>query len=82
MTKERPLFKDRISIDPAITHGRACIKGTRIPVSVILDNLAAGVNEAEILKSYPSLALEDIRAATEYAAQLARERIVPLASAE
>jgi uncharacterized protein (DUF433 family) len=82
MTKERPLFKDRISIDPAIAHGRACIKGTRIPVSVILDNLAAGVNEAEILKSYPSIALEDIRAATEYAAQLARERIVPLASAE
>jgi uncharacterized protein (DUF433 family) len=52
MEKERPLYKDRISVDPAIAHGQACIKGTRIPVSVILDNLAAGLNEAEILKSY------------------------------
>ncbi|MPZ48736.1 MAG: DUF433 domain-containing protein [Dehalococcoidia bacterium] len=69
-------WRDRIVVDPAIAHGRACIKGTRIMVSVILDNLAAGLDEAEILKSYPTLKSEDIRAAISYASELARERIV------
>ena len=50
-------------------------------VSVILDNLAAGVSTEEILGSYPSLTLDDIRAATAYAADLARERIIPLTAA-
>ncbi|HLG74156.1 MAG TPA: DUF433 domain-containing protein [Chloroflexota bacterium] len=71
----------RISIDPAICHGVACISGTRIPVAVVLDNLAAGVPEDELLKSYPGLQPEDIRAATDYAADLVRERIVPLPAA-
>jgi uncharacterized protein (DUF433 family) len=44
-----------ITVDPAICHGRACIKGTRIMVSVVLDNLVAGLSSAEIVKSYPSL---------------------------
>ncbi len=69
---------DRISVDPQICHGKACIKGTRIMVSVILDNLAAEVSEKEILKSYPTLTKEDIHAAVAYAAELAKERYVPV----
>ncbi len=53
-------WKERVAVDPLICHGKACIKGTRIMVSVILDNLADDVSEEEILKSYPSLTLEDI----------------------
>ena len=68
----------RITVDPEICHGKARIKGTRIMVTVILDNLAAGVNWAEILASYPSLTDEDIRASIAYAAELAKERILPL----
>jgi uncharacterized protein (DUF433 family) len=45
--------------DPAIAHGKVCIRGTRIPVSVVLDNLAAGLSVEEIIRSYPSLSLED-----------------------
>ncbi|MBI4506945.1 MAG: DUF433 domain-containing protein [Chloroflexi bacterium] len=81
MAKQQPTYLDRITVDAAICHGRAVIRGTRIPVSVVLDNLAAGVGEDEILKSYPSLTTEDIRGAVEYAAELARERIVPLSPA-
>jgi len=66
----------RIAANPDVCHGKACIKGTRIPVSVILDNLAAGETEASILKSYPSLIHEDIQAAIAYAAELAKERYV------
>lgn len=73
-------WKERITVDPLVSHGKACIKGTRIMVSVILDNLADGVSEAEILKSYPSLTSEDIRAAISYAAELSRERLVPLSA--
>lgn len=69
-------WRERISVDPRICHGKACIKGTRIMVSIILDNLAAGVSTEEILKSYPSLSSEDIQAAIAYAAELARERVV------
>lgn len=69
-------WKDRITVDPLVCHGKACIKGTRIMVSVILDNLAEGVGEEEILKSYPFLAYDDIKAAIAYAAELSRERLV------
>ena len=69
-------WKDRIVTDPYICHGKACIKGTRIMVSVILDNLAARVSEEEILQSYPTLTSEDILVAISYAAELAREQIV------
>jgi uncharacterized protein (DUF433 family) len=72
-------WQDRISVDPHVCHGKACIQGTRVMVSVILDNLAAGLGRDEILASYPSLAAEDIEAALAYAAELARERVVPLA---
>jgi uncharacterized protein (DUF433 family) len=62
-------WRDFIVSDPTICHGQACIKGTRIPVAVILDNLAAGVSEAELLQSYPTLTPEAIRAALAYAAE-------------
>lgn len=71
-------WQERISVDPMVCHGKACIKGTRVMVSVILDNLAVGISYEEILASYPSLKLEDIGAAIAYAAELARERIVAL----
>ena len=71
-------WKDRISVDPEICHGKACIKGTRIMVSVILDNLAAGADADEILDDYPSLERNDIEAAIAYAAELTREREIPL----
>lgn len=71
-------WRERISVDPAICHGKVCIKGTRIMVSVILDNLAARTSRDEILASYPSLKAEDIDAAIGYAAELARERYVAL----
>ena len=69
-------WRERITVDPLVCHGKACIKGTRIMVSVILDNLAEGVSGEEISKSYPSLRPEDIRAAIAYAAELSRERFV------
>jgi uncharacterized protein (DUF433 family) len=69
---------NRISIDPNICHGKACIKGTRIMVSVVLDNLAAGATAEEIIESYPTLTKEDIQAAIAYGAELAKERSVPI----
>ena len=74
-------WRERISVDPNVCHGKACIKGTRVMVSVILDNLAAGEPVERILKSYPTLKAEDIQAALQYAAELARERVVPLPAA-
>ena len=71
-------WQDYITVDPGVCHGRACIKGTRIIASVVLDNLAAGVGVDEILESYPSLSRESIKAAIAYAAELARERVVAL----
>ena len=69
---------EHISVDPQICHGKACIRGTRIMVTVILDNLAAGVSPEEILKSYPTLGPDDIKAAIAYGAELAKERIIPI----
>jgi uncharacterized protein (DUF433 family) len=70
-------WTDRISFDANVCHGKACIRGTRVMVSVVLDNLAAGLAPDEIIRSYPSLQSEDITAAVAYAAELARERVVP-----
>jgi uncharacterized protein (DUF433 family) len=72
---------DRISIDPKVCFGKPCIKGTRIWVSLILDFMASGETENQILAAYPQLQQEDIRAALAYAAEVARERIVPVPSA-
>lgn len=71
-------WRERISIDPKVCHGKPCIKGTRIWVSLIVDNLAAGASEEEILEAYPSLSREDIRAALAFAAEMARERYVEI----
>lgn len=60
-------WQDYISVDPQVCHGKACIKGTRVMVSVILDNLAAGISREEILASYRSLTSEDLDAALTYA---------------
>jgi len=73
-------WQQYITVNPNICHGQACIEGTRIPVSVVLDNLAASATPEEILRSYPSLTLEAIQAALAYAADLARERIVALSA--
>ena len=73
-------WRERITVDPLVCHGKACIKGTRIMVSVILDNLAEDVSETEIFKSYPSLRPEDIKAAIAYAAELSRERLVSVSA--
>jgi uncharacterized protein (DUF433 family) len=71
-------WRDLITVDPAVCHGQACIRGTRIPVSVVLDNLATGLAESEILESYPTLSADSIHACIAYAAELARERVVEL----
>jgi uncharacterized protein (DUF433 family) len=73
-------WRDYITVDPAICHGKACFKGTRVMVSVVLDNLATGLTPEEILQSYPSLSIEMVQAAMAYAAELARERIVVVTS--
>ena len=68
---------ERITVDPKICHGQACIKGTRIPVYQILHMLANGDSIEELLKEYPSLKRDDILACIEYAAELTEEQIVP-----
>ncbi len=70
---------ERISVDPRICGGKPCIKGTRIWVSLILDFLSDGVTEADLLVDYPQLTPEDIRAAIAYGAEMARERVIPIA---
>jgi uncharacterized protein (DUF433 family) len=69
-------WQERITADPAICHGKACIKGTRVMVSVILDNLAAGESVEGIARGY-NLHREDVDAAMAYAADLARETVNP-----
>ena len=69
---------DRISIDPKICFGKPCIKGTRIWVSLILDYLAAGETVEGVIKAYPQLTVDDVRAAMAYGAEVARERVVPV----
>ncbi len=72
-------WEQRIASDPQVCHGKPCVRGTRIMVSVILDNLAEGLSPDEIVAEYPPLALDDIRAAIAYAATLTREEeLVPL----
>lgn len=72
-------WEQHISTDPRICHGKPCIRGTRIMVSVILDNLADGLSADEIVAEYPPLTLDDVRAAIAYAAVLTREEeLVPL----
>jgi uncharacterized protein (DUF433 family) len=67
---------DRISTDPDVCHGRPCIRGHRIWVSLIVDLLADGMTTEQILEQYPGLEADDIRACMTYAAEMTRERIV------
>jgi uncharacterized protein (DUF433 family) len=75
MTRDQLL--ERISVDPNVCFGKACIRGTRIWVALIVEQLASGRSEREILDDYPQLDLLDIHAALAYAAELTRERILP-----
>jgi uncharacterized protein (DUF433 family) len=68
---------DRITFDPQIMGGRACIRGLRMTVSMVVNLVANGMTTEEILKEYPDLEPEDIRQALQYAASLAREEIHP-----
>ena len=71
-------WHEYISVDPQVCHGQACIAGTRVMVTVVLDNLAAGLSAEEIALSYPSVSADAVKAVLDYAAELAKERIVPL----
>ena len=71
-------WRDRISVNPSVCHGRACVRGTRTTVSAVMDNVAAGVPRGEILRSCPALTEADIEAALAYAAELPREGTVDL----
>jgi uncharacterized protein (DUF433 family) len=66
-------WRERISIDPDIHHGKPCIKGTRVPVSVIVGTVADGESPERILKSWPQLTLEDVTAALLFASALTAE---------
>ena len=72
-------WRDHITSQPQVCHGKPCIAGTRIMVTVVLDNLAAGFTPDEIVATYPSLTIESVQAAISYAAELARERVVLIA---
>ena len=67
-----------ITTDPSVCHGKACVKGTRIMVSVVLDNLSCGLSVEEIVASYPALNRDAIQACIAYAADLTREQLVAL----
>ena len=69
----------RISIDPKICHGKPCIRGHRIWVSLILDFLASGMTTEEVLADYPQLVAEDVQACLAYASEMTRERTVHIA---
>lgn len=71
---------ERITVDPKICHGQACIRGTRIPVYIILELLGAGETVENILTAYPHITREDIQACLTYAAALAREETVEMPS--
>jgi uncharacterized protein (DUF433 family) len=69
---------ERITIDPRICGGKPCVRGTRIWVSLILDLLASGMSEADIIAEYPALLRGDVLAAIAYGAEAARERMIPI----
>ncbi len=71
-------MNDRISVDPQVCHGQACIKGTRIPVHQIVKMLANGDTIEDLLGAYPIVTRADILACLEYAGALAEEQIAPI----
>lgn len=76
------MMTERISVNPNICHGQACVKGTRIPVHQIIRMLAGGDRIDQLLDDYPSLKVEDIYACLDYAASLAEEQITPIEKVE
>ena len=72
-------WREYISTDPNVCHGKACITGTRVMVTVILDSMAEGLGPEEIVAHYPPVSREAVQATLLYAAELAKERILPLA---
>jgi uncharacterized protein (DUF433 family) len=71
-------MNERISIDPQVCHGQACIRGTRIPVHQIVGMLANGDTIDDLLAAYPSISRDDVLGCLEYAARLAEEQIGPI----
>ncbi len=69
---------DRITFDPHIMGGRACIRGMRITVALVLNLVAGGLTNQEIIRQYPYLEIEDIRQSLLYAARLAQESVIPI----
>lgn len=67
---------ERVVVDPKVLRGKPVIKGTRIPVYLILELLAAGMSIKDILREYPELREEDVRAALDYASKLLKQEIV------
>ncbi len=79
-TRQIPNWADRIVVDPGIHYGEPWVRGTRVPVAVVLGSLAQGLSPEAILKEYPALTYEDIQACLAYAAEVIRsgELIAPL----
>jgi len=76
---ERIRWQDRITISPTLRHGEPTVRGTRVPVAVVVGSLADGLTSDDIRKAYPQLSEEDIRAALAYAADAVRsDTLVPL----
>ena len=69
---------ERIQIDPRICHGQPCVKGTRIPVWLIVQYFANGDSIEDVLAAYPSLHRNDVQACLAYAAEMTRERVLPI----
>ncbi|MEW6717569.1 MAG: DUF433 domain-containing protein [Chloroflexota bacterium] len=69
-------WQDYVSIDPEIHHGEPCLKGTRIPVAMIVGSIADGMTTEELVKEYPQVTVEAVRAALAYAADVVRQEIL------
>ena len=76
MAVTRHLWQERIVADPKVHHGDPCVRGTRIPVAMILGSLADGMSAHEILREYPQLSQDDVRAALEYAAEVVHHEVL------
>ncbi|MCC6763162.1 MAG: DUF433 domain-containing protein [Deltaproteobacteria bacterium] len=74
-----PAQLDRIVVDPSLCHGKPCVKGTRIMVWQVVQFLANGDSVDDILAAYPSLTRDDVRSCLAFAAELTRERVLPIA---
>ena len=75
------VLSERIVIDPAICHGRPCVRGTRIWVALILDRLADRETVQDLLREYPQLSEDDVRACLAYGAEMTREHVLPIPAA-